>query len=72
MKGVHLFKTHLTKSIYEEFLTELKIKKSLFDTTPFVYVDPDSGEISLLAGSFSNSEGDFNAVSVQHRINAES
>lgn len=67
MKGVHLFKSQITKSMYEDFLLDLKFKNSSFDSSPFVYVDPENGTISLLAGSMTNPDGEYNAISVQHK-----
>lgn len=43
-----MFRTGLTKGIFEGFLQTHHFKRSELDVTPFIFVDPSTGQIKLL------------------------
>ena len=73
-----MFKSGLTKGIYESFLRSYQLDRALIDLTPFIYVDLDCGEIKLLSNLMStnqntgeilalaiHSEGDLEVLSTE-------
>jgi len=59
-----LFKSGLTHQLYCEFLDSFELTNSKLHSSPFVFVDPQLGEIRLVTSMSSNSEGDIIASSV--------
>jgi hypothetical protein len=58
-KGVSLFKSSLTNNLYDEFLDTFQLRRSEVESSPFVYVDPEYGEIRLLTSMSFDDEGDL-------------
>ena len=58
-KGVSLFKSSLTNDLYDEFLNSFQLKRSKIESSPFVYVDPEYGEIRLLTSMSFDDDGDL-------------
>ncbi|WP_372651964.1 hypothetical protein [Halobacteriovorax sp.] len=59
-----MFRSGLTHQIYCEFLDLFELTNSKVHSSPFVYVDPENGEIRLVTGMSSNSDGDIITNSV--------
>lgn len=51
-----MFSTGLTKEIYESFLRSHRLNRSDLNGSPFIYVDPQTGSIKLLASLLSSNE----------------
>ena len=68
-----MFKSGLTKGIYESFLRSYQLDRSELINAPFIYVDPDSGEVRYLTNLMSTSEvdGEILALSVAGAGNVE-
>ena len=68
-----MFSTGLTKGIYDSFLRSHQLKRSELDQAPFIYVDPDGGEVRFLTNLMStrDAEGEILAVSVHSAGNVE-
>jgi hypothetical protein len=64
--GVIMFSSGLTKGIYNSFLRSYQLDRSELEFTPFIYVDPDSGEVKLLTNLMRSSEvgSEIYAVSI--------
>ncbi len=58
-KGVSLFKSSLTNNLYDEFLDTFQLRRSEIESSPFVYVDPECGEIRLLTSMSFDDDGDL-------------
>ncbi len=43
-----LFKTGITKGLFHNFLNSLELNKTISNSNPTYYVDPESGDIKLL------------------------
>ena len=54
----HLFKSHITRQLFEEFSDSYKMRKDAITSTPFVFVDPLDGSIRLVASSFTYDGGE--------------
>jgi hypothetical protein len=61
-----MFKSGLTKGIYDSFLRSYQLNRSLLDSTPFIYVDPEFGDVKYLTNLMSSKEvaGEIFAVSI--------
>jgi hypothetical protein len=61
-----MFKSGLTKGIYESFLRSYQLDRSLLDLTPFIYVDLEGGDVKYLTNLMSTNAnaGEILAVSV--------
>jgi hypothetical protein len=46
--GVAMFRSGLTKGIYENFLRSYHLDRSEFESSPFIYVDLDTHEVRFL------------------------
>ena len=55
-RGVVMFRTGLTKGIYESFLRTHRLNKTELTSAPFIFVDPISGSIKLLTNLLSSKE----------------
>ncbi len=51
-----MFSSGLTKGIYNSFLRSYQLDKSELESTPFIYADPDSGEVKLVTNLLKTSE----------------
>jgi hypothetical protein len=51
-----MFRTGLTKGIYESFLRSHRLNRSELEEAPFIFVDPQTGSIKLLANLMSSDE----------------
>jgi hypothetical protein len=51
-----MFRSGLTKGIYESFLRSYQLDRSEHQSSPFVYVDPGSFEIKFLTSLMSSKE----------------
>ena len=71
--GVTMFRSGLTKAIYESFLSSYQLNRSELESTPFIYVDQDSGEIKFLTSLMSSKEAgaEIFAVSIASGGNVE-
>lgn len=56
-KGVLLFKSGLTRELYKEFLQHYQLDRSELKSHPFVYVDPEDGDIKLLTNLMKSLKG---------------
>ena len=57
--GAILFRTGMTRLIFNDFMSDLQLKKSLPSKTSAFYVDHKTGSIKLVAGvDFDNNYGD--------------
>jgi len=68
-----MFKSGLTKGIYDSFLRSHQLDRSELTLTPFIYVDLDTGEVKYLTNLMSTSEidGEILALSVAGAGNVE-
>lgn len=57
-KDVTLFKTGLTRNLYDEMLESLELKRTEFKSSPYVYVEPSNGEVRLLTNMLSSADGE--------------
>ncbi len=64
--GVVMFSSGLTKGLYNSFLRSYQLDRSELESTPFIYVDTDSGEVRLLTNLMRTSEvgSEIYAVSI--------
>ena len=53
-----MFRSGLTKGIYENFLRSHNLNRSELKTAPFIFVDPASGHMKLLTNLMSSNEYD--------------
>lgn len=67
--GVTMFRTGLTKGIYDNFLRSFQLNRSELDTLPFIYVDPETSRIRILTSLMSTTEVGFEIVA--HSMLAE-
>ena len=51
-----MFRSGLTKALYDSFLSSYQLNRSELESTPFVYVDLDSNEVKLLTNLMSTKE----------------
>ena len=51
-----MFRSGLTKGIYDSFLRSYHLNKSELDSVPFLFVDPASGNVRLLTSLMSSKE----------------
>ncbi len=54
-----MFKSSLTNVLYQDFLSSFQLRRDEVESYPFVYVDPDSGEIRLLTSMSFDDDGDL-------------
>jgi len=54
--GVTMFRSGLTKGIYESFLRSQHLDRSELESSPFIYVDLDTNEVRLLTSLMSSKE----------------
>lgn len=54
--GVLMFRSGLTKGIYDSFLRSYHLNKSELDSVPFLFVDPATGSVRLLSSLMSSKE----------------
>ena len=59
-----MFKSNLTHKLYSDFLDLFELTNSKIHSSPFVFVDPQFGEIRLVTSMTSNAVGDIVANSV--------
>ncbi len=64
--GVAMFRSGLTKGIYESFLRSYQLNRSELESSPFIYVDLDTNEVKLLTSLMSSKEAgaEIYAVSI--------
>ena len=55
-RGVVMFRTGLTKGIYESFLRTHRLNRTEFESAPFIFVDPTTGQMKLLTNLLSSNE----------------
>lgn len=53
-----MFRTGLTKGIFENFLRSHNLNRSELKAAPFIFVDPASGHMKLLTNLMSSNEYD--------------
>lgn len=51
-----MFRTGMTKEIYENFLRMHGLNRTELDTPPFLFVDPSTGTMKLLTNLMSSNE----------------
>jgi hypothetical protein len=51
-----MFRSGLTKGIYENFLRTHNLNKSELEASPFIFVDPSTGQMKLLTNLMSSNE----------------
>jgi len=51
-----MFRSGLTKGIYDSFLRAYHLNKSELDSVPFLFVDPSSGNVRLLTSLIGSKE----------------
>lgn len=68
-----MFKSGLTKGLYQSFLKTHQLDRSELSNAPFIYVDPDCGEVKYLTNLMSTSDvdGEILALSVAGAGNVE-
>jgi hypothetical protein len=54
-----MFRSGLTKGIYDSFLRSYHLNNSEFESVPFLFVDPSSGNVRLLTNLISNNDHGF-------------
>ncbi len=54
--GVAMFRTGMTKGIYESFLRTHGLNRTELEATPFIFVDPSTGTMKLLTNLMSSNE----------------
>ncbi|WP_127715290.1 hypothetical protein [Halobacteriovorax sp. HLS] len=54
-----MFKSSLTNVLYQDFLTSFNLRRDEIESYPFVYVDPETGEVRLLTSMSFDDEGDL-------------
>lgn len=66
-KELVLFKSGITKEIFEEFFRHNQLNRSQMKSPPFAFVDPETGEIKLLSNLMMIEDGshDWHAFSVE-------
>lgn len=71
--GVAMFRSGLTKGIYESFLRSYQLNRSELESTPFIYVDLDTNEVKFLTSLMSTKEvgSEIFAVSIASGGNVE-
>lgn len=68
-----MFRSGLTKAIYESFRSSYQLNRSELEITPFIYVDPGTGEVKFLTSLMSTKEigSEIYAVSIASGGNVE-
>lgn len=51
-----MFRSGLTKGIYESFLRSYQLNRSELESSPFIYVDLDTNEVKFLTSLMSTKE----------------
>ena len=51
-----MFSSGLTKGIYNSFVRSHQLDRSELESTPFIYVDPGTGEVKFLTNLMRTSE----------------
>lgn len=51
-----MFRTGLTKGIYESFLRTYNLNRTELEAAPFIFVDPSTGTMKLLTNLMSSNE----------------
>jgi len=71
--GVAMFRSGLTKGIYESFLRSYQLNRSELESSPFIYVDLDTNEVKFLTSLMSTKEAgaEIYAVSIASGGNVE-
>lgn len=71
--GVAMFRSGLTKGIYESFLRSYQLDRSELESSPFIYVDLDTNEVKFLTSLMSTKEAgaEIYAVSIASGGNVE-
>lgn len=54
--GVAMFRTGMTKGIYESFLRTHGLNRTELEAAPFIFVDPTTGTMKLLTNLMSSNE----------------
>jgi hypothetical protein len=54
--GVAMFRTGMTKGIYESFLRTHGLNRTELEAAPFIFVDPSTGTMKLLTNLMSSNE----------------
>ena len=57
-----MFRTGMTKGIYDNFLRSFQLNRSEFESHPFIYVDPETSKVKLLTSLMSTTEAGFEIV----------
>jgi hypothetical protein len=57
-----MFRTGMTKGIYENFLRSFQLNRSELETMPFIYVDPETSNVKLLTSIMSTNQVGFEIV----------
>ena len=60
--GVTMFRTGMTKGIYDNFLRSFQLNRSELESHPFIYVDPETSKVKLLTSLMSTTEAGFEIV----------
>jgi hypothetical protein len=68
-----MFKSGVTKGMFESFLRSYQLDRSELLNAPFIYVDPDCGDVKYLTNLMSTGEadGEILALSVAGAGNVE-
>ncbi|OUR93035.1 hypothetical protein A9Q84_21260 [Halobacteriovorax marinus] len=59
-----MFKSGLTLNLYDDFLKSFQLKRSVIQSSPYVFVDLEYGDIRFVTSISSNFEGEIVASSV--------
>lgn len=52
-----MFMSGLTKGIFESFLRSYQLNRAELKNTPFIYADPETGEVRFISNLMSTCEG---------------
>lgn len=64
-----MFKSHITEALYKDFLADFSVRPFSINSKPFVLVDPKTGAIQLLAGSYEGeTEDDYSPLSITQSL----
>jgi hypothetical protein len=55
-RGVVMFRTGLTKGIYDTFIRSHNLNRTELEAAPFIFVDPATGHMKLLTNLMSSKE----------------
>lgn len=71
--GVAMFRTGMTKGIYDSFLRTHGLNRTELEAAPFIFVDPSTGTMKLLTNLMSSNEHgkEIFALSIANAGNVE-